>query len=138
MRKLLLLALLLCKCLALIKIRIDLGARSDHDGLTYLTDDIIALLVGTRQGGYDYDESDKRHSLDDRRSWRKKALQPEDKDWNERRRHEYDGQIYEEMDGKSFGERRDPDASYRRRYEDVDKLNVALGAKSNEQGHTYL
>lgn len=136
MRKLLLLALLLCKCIALIEIRVDLGTRSDDNGQNYITDDIVAL--GTRQGNYDYDENDKRHSLDDRRGWRKKALQSVDKEWDERRRHDYEAPRYDELEGKSFGERRDPEARYRHRYEDVDKLNVVLRAKSNEQGNAYL
>lgn len=51
---------------------------------------------------YDYDENEKsRHPQDERKLWRKKALQDDHKDWGDERsirRHEYDRYGPEDMD----------------------------------------
>lgn len=143
MRKLLLLALLLCKCLALIDIQVNLEGHTDEKGINYITDDIIA--IATRANNFDYDEMEgaKRHSLiDDRRNWRKKVLlnpaEMDHKDFDGRRRHDYENQKYfEDQDPKLYGglanREREPDpGNYKKRYEDVDKVP---GAKSAELGH---
>lgn len=144
MRKLLILAFLLCKCLALIDYR---GSGNNYvKGHNYIADDIIAIAT---RSNYDYDDVDgsKRHSLiDDRRNWRKKALlkpAEDHREW-ERKRYEYDSPRYvDEMDSKSYNgvdRQRELDLSsgYRqpRRYEDPDKLSVPPGIKSSELGHS--
>ncbi|KAM3965866.1 LOW QUALITY PROTEIN: uncharacterized protein ACR2FA_000196 [Aphomia sociella] len=116
--------------------------------LALLLYDIVALA--TRSSNYDYDDIDgnKRHSfIDDRRNWRKTLLKPEmeHKDWDDRRRHDFDNPRYlEESDVKMFSNldrQRDLDLStnYRgqRRYDDTDKTGIY---KSGEIGHssTYL
>ncbi|KAL0871245.1 hypothetical protein ABMA27_005004 [Loxostege sticticalis] len=109
--------------------------------LALLLYDIVALA--TRSGNYDYEEADgnKRHSLiDDRRNWRKKVLLGTgDKEYDIRKRHDYDNPRYfDEPESKLFnGIERQREADlvqgYRKRYEDIDKM---LALKSSEIGHS--
>lgn len=96
--------------------------------------------MAARVNSYDYDDIDgnKRHVLDDRRKWRKKALlnpMENHRDWD-RRRNEYENPRYmEEPDPKIFGgidrqrdnnNNMDVQSSYRqpqRNYEE-DKINL--------------
>lgn len=145
------LAFLLCKCLTLLVINVS-SVSSDVQGYNYIADDIIA--IATRSSNYDYDELDgsKRHymqQLEDRRSWRKKALAKaadDHRDWErERRRYEYDNQRYlDDADSKSYNameRQRDIDVipGYRdrhRKYDDVvDKMQMPPGIKSAEVAH---
>lgn len=144
MRKLLILAFLLCKCLAFIDYR---GSeQNDVTGHHYIPDDIIAIAT---RSNYDYDDVNgaKRHSLiDDRRNWRKKALlKPTDdnREWD-KKRYEYDNPRYgDEMDSKSYNgvdrqRELDLSSSYRQphRYEDPDKLSMSPAIKSSELAHS--
>lgn len=148
MRKLLILALLLCKCLALVNCTID-GKYNVNSENANIIDNIVAMA--TRAGSYDYDDIDgsKRHSiLDDRRNWRKKALlkpMEEHKEWD-RRRHDYDNQRYiDDTEPKIFGgidRQRDLDdqSPYRQpqgpRHYDDEKLNLQQALKSAEAAHS--
>lgn len=145
MRKLLILAFLLCKSSAIIDVQYRVNSKRNHQA-HYLPDDIVA--IATRANNYDYDdvEAMKRHSLiDDRRNWRKKALlkAPEEhREWD-RKRSDYDGQRYsEDMESKNFNgidRQRELDVSsgYRQhRYDDVDKLGSPQGMKSAELAHS--
>jgi hypothetical protein len=142
MRKLLLLALLLCKCSAYSNFTVDLDQQYHINRRNYIADNVVALA--TRSNNYDYDDVDgsKRHSLiDDRRNWRKKVLlgpgELDHKDYDPRKRHDYDPPRYfDEPEPKLFGgieRHREADlANYRKRYEDIEKL-AAL--KSGEIAH---
>ncbi|XP_059052575.1 uncharacterized protein LOC131847127 [Achroia grisella] len=76
--------------------------------LALLLYDIVALA--TRSGNFDYDDIDgiKRHSFfDERRNWRKKALlkhsEFEHKNWDDKRRHDYNTARYlDEHEAKLF------------------------------------
>lgn len=135
MRKLLLLALLLCKCLALIDIKVNLHKKYDENGQYYITDDIVA--IATRPNNYDYDDMDgaKRHSLiDDRRNWRKKVLlnpsEMDHKDYDTRRRHDFENPRYfDEPESKPFNglerQREIELGGYRKRYDDIAAVKSA-------------
>ncbi|XP_052756941.1 uncharacterized protein LOC113516203 [Galleria mellonella] len=107
--------------------------------------DIVALA--TRSGNYDYDDIDanKRHSfIDDRRNWRKKALQNpsefEHKDWNDKKRR-YDNPRYvDDPESKLLSNLDRPreldlSSSYRgqRHYDNLDKATIF---KSSETVHS--
>ncbi|XP_060804962.1 uncharacterized protein LOC106140400 [Amyelois transitella] len=112
---------------------------------------LLALLLynvvafATRPGsGYDYDNNDldgnKRHALlDDRRTWRKKALLKTNdlsRDFDDRKNHEYSDRYSDDDMKMSDSERqRDFDSpSFRgqRRYDDPDKI---APPRSNEFAH---
>ncbi|CAG9788748.1 unnamed protein product [Diatraea saccharalis] len=115
---------------------------------------LLALLLynivawATRTNNYEYDDLDgnKRHSLiDDRRNWRKKALlspsELDHKEYEARKRHDYDSTRYfEESEPKSFGvidRHRDGEIpSYRKRYEDLEKLSGLKSSESGSHGYT--
>lgn len=138
MRKILIVALLLCKCFALIDLKTD-DQNNDGKVPNYITDNIVALA--TRSGSYDYEDGDgnKRHSIiDDRRNWRKKALlKPlEDHKDYDRWRYDYENQRYmDEQDQKTYNlpERsRDRD---RERDRDIDMSSPYRG--SGPRGNLY-
>lgn len=137
------LAFLLCKCLALIDYKGS--GHNDVKEHNYIADDIIAIAT---RSNYDYDDVDgsKRHSLiDDRRNWRKKALLKPIEDHREwdRKRYDFDNPRYDEMDSKSYNgvdrqRELDISSSYHRqplRYEDPDKL-MPPGIRSSELAHS--
>ncbi|XP_045500557.1 uncharacterized protein LOC123698007 isoform X1 [Colias croceus] len=113
---------------------------------------LLALLLydvveGNRLNNFDYDDMEKRHSfIDERRNWRKKALlkslEPDHKDWDERRRYEQENlRYYDDMDGKPGsirkGEYDIAGASYgnQKQLEEIDKAHLQSRYRSSETGH---
>lgn len=141
MRKLLLLALLLCKCKK-VKRGVILKSVVFLYSNIRITDDIVG---SASRMGYDYDEMDamKRHGD---RSWRRKGIvKSMERVWDDRKRHDYETmninpqRYYEEMEPKGYPpmERPRSESEYNKRhYDDIDKLQKALtGPKSIEMDH---
>ncbi|XP_072945069.1 uncharacterized protein [Epargyreus clarus] len=114
---------------------------------------LLALLLydvvtfANRPSNYDYDDNigNKKHSFDDRRNWRKKALQKpfdsENKEWDDRRRYEnYNPRYADDVDmqGPAGDRHRQldlPGSIYKdgRRYED--ELKMPPNIRSSEIDH---
>lgn len=139
MRKLLLLALLLCK----FKLTVNIDTEQDNDRIEYIPDNIVALATRS-SNNYDYEDIDGNKKLiDERRNWRKKALLKTEhhKDWDSKR-HEFDNRYLDESDTKTFSgmerpKELDMSAAYRapHHFDDV-KSNMPFGMKSSEVPHS--